>query len=28
VFFEEALERAAELDDYLLRTGKTVGPLQ
>ena len=27
VFFDEALERAKELDDYLQRTGKPYGPL-
>jgi hypothetical protein len=27
-FFDKALARAAELDEILAKTGKTVGPLQ
>ncbi|OHF01816.1 amidase [Colletotrichum orchidophilum] len=27
IFFDDALKRAAELDDYLAKNGKTIGPL-
>lgn len=27
IYFEEAIKRAEELDEYLAREGRTVGPL-